>query len=82
MNYSQYEIVGDLTRKGNLYLNIQMPTAPNGVNYTELGVFISGLLLSLGGCFALVFSNLRKSNCSDIELGCFRCHRENLNIEE
>jgi len=80
MNYSQYELLGELNKEGNLYLNIQ--PYPTGINYTELGVFISGLLLSLGGCFALVFSNLRKSNCSDIELGCFRCHRENLNIEE
>ena len=81
MNTSQnYELLEGINTDGNIYLNIQ--PYPNGVNYTELGVFISGLLLSLGGCFALVFSNLRKSNCSDIELGCFRCHRQNLNIDE
>lgn len=82
MNYSQYELLGELNKEGNLYLNIQIAEQSGAVNYTELGVFISGLLLSLGGCFALVFSNLRKSNCSDIELGCFRCKRENLNIQE
>lgn len=80
MNNSYYEALEGLPNDKNIYINIQ-PTN-SGVNYTEIGIFISGLILSLGGCFAMVFSNLRKSNCSDIELGCFKCHRQNLNIDE
>ena len=52
------------------------------INYTELGIFISGLLLSLGGCFAVVSSQLRRSNCKEVSCGCFNMKRENMNIDD
>jgi hypothetical protein len=53
-----------------------------GVNYTELGIFISGLILSLGGCFAIVSSHIRRSNCSEIDCFCLKCYREDMGISD
>jgi hypothetical protein len=40
----------------------------NSNNLTEIGIFISSLLLSLSGCFSVVFSSLRNSRCKKISL--------------
>ena len=40
----------------------------NSNNLTEIGIFISSLLLSLSGCFAVVFASLRNSRCKKISL--------------
>ena len=63
-------------------VNILIQETPTGVNYTELGIFISGLLLSLGGCFAVIASQCRKSNCSKINCCGLKIVRENLEIED
>lgn len=52
----------------------------NGVDLGELSVFICSVLLSLGGCFAIVAAHLRRSNCRLIDCCCLKCERENLNI--
>ena len=62
--------------------NIVLEDKQTGINYTELGIFISGLILSLGGCIAVVCSQLRKSNCSYIKCFCLRCDREDLDISD
>lgn len=55
---------------------------PSGINYTELGIFISGIILSLGGCFAVVSSHCRRSNCKTIDCCCIKIQREDMDIEE
>ena len=40
----------------------------NSNNLTELGIFISSLLLSISGCFAVVMASLRNSRCKKISL--------------
>ena len=65
------------------------PTHPHSVVYVgsseedlgSISVFISAVLLSLGGCFSIVFAHLRKSNCRIIDCCCFKLQRENLGIE-
>ena len=43
---------------------------------TELGIFISSLLLSLGGCIAISCDSMRRSRCTNIELSdCMKCNR-------
>jgi hypothetical protein len=62
-------------------VNIYLPKTDDRLNYTELGIFISGIILSVGGFLALLLTNIRKSNCSQINCGCFSCSRENLDID-
>lgn len=50
---------------------------------TDLGIFISSLLLSISGLMAVLCSSLRKSNCTSITCGkCCQLERGNLNIED
>jgi len=42
----------------------------------EISVFISAVLLSLGGCFAIVASNIRRSRCISIDCGVSKCSRK------
>ncbi len=49
---------------------------------TDLGIFISSLLLSVSGLIAVMCSSLRKSNCSKIKCGhCCELQRNNLDID-
>ena len=61
-------------------ITLTLPQQP--INYTELGIFISGLILSVGGFCSLMLGNCRKSNCSSIKCGCIKIERNNLEIEE
>ena len=47
----------------------------------QSAVFISGVLLSLGGCFAIVFANIRRSRCKFISCCGSKCTRENLGAD-
>lgn len=48
---------------------------------TDLGIFLSSLLLSISGLIAVTCSALRKSNCKTIECGkCCKLERDNLDI--
>ncbi len=51
-------------------------------NLGTLGVFLSSLLLSLGGCVAVVFSSLKQSRCKNISCCGIKCDRENLQAPE
>ena len=49
----------------------------------NVSVFISAFLLSCGGCLAIIFSYMRRSNCETVKcLGCSECTRGNLGISE
>ena len=53
----------------------------SAINYTELGIFISGVILSTAGFCSILLSHLRKSNCSEIEISnCLKCNRQNMEI--
>jgi hypothetical protein len=55
---------------------IQLSTN-NNESLTELGIFISSLLLSLGGCIAVCFTALRNSRCREINIcGLGNCIRD------
>jgi hypothetical protein len=45
-------------------------------NLTTIGIFVSSLLLSLGGCLALVISEVRKSRCTQLKCGQTSCVRD------
>lgn len=47
-----------------------------GNYYSSLGIFISSVLLSCGGLISIVLSNLQKSKCKSINLGCITCDRD------
>ena len=40
-------------------------------SWTDLGIFISGVLLSLGGVIAIIGSQCRQSKC--LEIHCSKC---------
>ena len=43
----------------------------------ELGILISSILLSLGGCWNVTCVKMRRSRCTKIELSdCLKCHRD------
>ena len=49
---------------------------------TELGVFVSSILLSLGGCVAMTCGELRKSRCTQIKCSeCMEIDRQILESE-
>jgi len=43
---------------------------------TELGIFISSILLSLGGCIAVVCNESHRSKCTHITFPCCTIDRE------
>ena len=46
------------------------------VGLTELGIFISSLLLSLAGCVSVICSESRRSRCTRITFPCCQIHRD------
>ena len=48
----------------------------NPYDLGEISVFISAVLLSLGGCVAIVASNIRRSRCVSIDCGISKCSRK------
>lgn len=54
---------------------ININTPPQKENLTTYGVFLSSLLLSIGGLFSMVMSSIRNSKCKNIKccgMGCTR----------
>ena len=45
-------------------------------NLTTIGIFVSSLLLSLGGCIAVILSEVRKSRCMEINCAGGSCVRD------
>jgi len=43
---------------------------------TTIGIFVSSLLLSLGGCIAVILSEIRKSRCMEINCAGGNCVRD------
>jgi len=64
------------------YTNSLMPTPSPYIKIYEsdklssLGVFISSILLSAGGLFAIIFAWINKSRCSSIKCGSLVCERQ------
>ena len=64
------------------YTNSLQPTPSPYIKIYEsdklssLGVFISSLLLSAGGLFAIIFAWINKSRCSKIRCGGIICERQ------
>jgi hypothetical protein len=48
----------------------------NPYDLGEISVFISAVLLSLGGFIAIIGSNIRRSRCSNIICGSTKCKRD------
>jgi hypothetical protein len=48
----------------------------------NISVFLSAFLLSCGGCLAIIFNYLRRSNCKHIKCCGSECTRSNLDISE
>ena len=48
----------------------------------NISVFLSAFLLSCGGCLAIIFNYLRRSNCEHIKCLGSECTRSNLDISE
>jgi len=63
------------------YTNSLQPTPAPYIKIYEsdklssLGVFISSILLSAGGLFAIIFAWINKSRCSKIRCGSLECER-------
>jgi len=51
------------------------------VGLTELGIFISSLLLSLGGCISVICSESRRSRCTKITLPCCDIERDIVDVD-
>jgi len=64
------------------YTNSLQPTPAPYIKIYEsdklssLGVFISSILLSAGGLFAIIFAWINKSRCRSIKCGNLECERE------
>jgi hypothetical protein len=67
MNYSYYNSVDPPTRPIYIY---------NDCSLTELGIFISSILLSGGAFFSQIIATLQKSKCSTISCLGSKCIRE------
>ncbi len=62
--------------------NIIVEGCGGGGSLTDLGIFLSSLLLSLSGLIAVMCSSLRKSNCSSIKCSkCLEIERNNMDID-
>ncbi len=46
------------------------------VGLTELGIFVSSILLSLGGCISVICNESRRSRCTKISLPCCDIERD------
>jgi hypothetical protein len=67
MNYSYYDSVEPPLRPIYIY---------NDCSLTELGIFISSILLSGGAFFSQIIATLQKSKCSTISCFGSKCIRE------
>lgn len=48
----------------------------NGETLTTWGIFLSSLLLSIGGLFSMVMSSIRNSKCKNVKCCGLSCVRE------
>lgn len=54
------------------------------INYSELSVFVATVLGAVGGFFALILIETRKSRCTDMNFcwGCLTVHRKLMTLDE
>ena len=83
----QYHILGFNTTEPRMLQNLSYNEPYSTIviqedpyNLTNLGIFISSLLLSLSGCFAVVASHIRTSRCHTIKCWGSECLRENVEV--
>jgi len=60
----------------NYSRNVMYIENKNPYDLGEISVFISAVLLSFGGCIAIVASNIRRSRCVTIDCGISKCSRK------
>jgi len=60
----------------NVSKNVMYIENKNPYDLGEISVFISAVLLSFGGCIAIVASNIRRSRCVTIDCGISKCSRK------
>ena len=60
----------------NVSSNVIYMENKNPYDLGEISVFISAVLLSFGGCIAIVASNIRRSRCISIDCGISKCSRK------
>ena len=68
---------------GKILCNCPNISPVNYCTLTELGIFISSLLLSLTGIVSVCLLSCRRSNCSSISLfgKCIKIQRQNMDID-
>ena len=70
------ENLTDFRNLSNSSSDVVYLESKNPYDLGEISVFISAVLLSLGGCFAVVASNIRRSRCVTIDCGISKCSRK------
>lgn len=73
-NLSNFSNLSNYTSYSN-EPNIVYIEKNNPYDLGELSVFISAVLLSLGGFVAIIGSNIRRSRCNNIVCGNTKCKR-------
>ena len=69
-NYSH--LLNNMSEEEPIIINV--PTRVEDL--TSIGIFISSILLSLGGCITMILAQFQKSKCKTIKLCGFDCKRE------
>lgn len=63
-------------RQINIYTNNKM------INLTELGIFISSILLSVAGCLSVICTESRRSKCTKIKFPCCVIDRDTIGDDD
>ena len=80
-NVSLIEIANTSLRTSNRQVIVIQENSLGSI-LGNVSVFISAFLLSCGGCLAVIFSYLRRSNCEQVKCLGSECTRGNLGISE
>lgn len=82
MDNTTYETVADYWNANTAPPVVIVERHSDGELLGQVSVFVSAILLSMGGCIAVVCSHMRKSNCSYISCFGTKCTRENLGVDD
>mgnify|MGYP003661756741 CR=1 FL=1 len=83
MNYTDLVALGSAV--SHLKVDMDSPTfilPDRKEDLTTMGIFISSLLLSIGGLLALMSEACRRSRCTKLNLFCVSCDREPLPVTD
>jgi len=75
-NYTDPRNLSNYTSYSNEPNIVYIEKNNNPYDLGEISVFISAVLLSLGGFVAIIGSNIRRSRCSNIICGATKCKRQ------